>query len=278
MVGGDHEQVALPERPQHGRQRGVKRLQRGGIALHVVAVAVEHVKIDQIGEDQLARPALQKALCGGNTRRVVFRMVDRRDAAVAEDVLDLADADHLVPRPVQRVQDRVVEGRERIIAPVFRAPVVARFTEERARNDAADQIVALQQFPRHFTDVVQLFQRNHPFVRGDLEHAVRRGVDDGFAGADMLVPQALDDLRAACYAVAERPAADGLLEPAHQVCRKAVRIGAERLVQVMPRHLPVAAGGILGMRALRAAAIGARGRGHFVRQRASLDVRKAQAV
>ena len=51
---------------------------------------------------------------------------------------------------------------------------------------------------------VLLVDRNHRFVRGDLEHGVGRGVDDRRAGAHVLGSQRVDDGRAGRDGVAER--------------------------------------------------------------------------
>ena len=63
VVGGDDQHVAGAEPGSSGAELAVERLQGRPVAGDVVAVAVEHVEIDQVGEDQprAARPPVPRA-------------------------------------------------------------------------------------------------------------------------------------------------------------------------------------------------------------------------
>ena len=95
--------------------------------------------------------------------------------------------------------------------------------DERPRDDAAHFVRAAQNVARDLADSVQLPERDHFFVRGDLEDAVGRSVDDRRAGAHVLVAEFLDDLGAGGRTVAERAASDAALELVHDFRREAVR-------------------------------------------------------
>lgn len=181
-------------------------------------------------------------------------MVHGIDAAVAEDVLDLADGDHFFALTLQTVEDRIGEGLHGIVAAVLGAGVFPVAAHEGTRDDAADQILALQQVSCDGADAVQLLKGHDLLVRGDLEDTVGGGVDDELAGLNVLVSEALDDLGAACDAVAEGAAADPLLKLVHELFGEAVGEGLEGMLLHKTRHLPVTAGRILGVGGLGAAA------------------------
>ena len=60
MVGGDHQQVALPHPRQEISQKTVELRSGGSVACHIAAVAVEHIKVYQIHEGKAFKiPGLQ---------------------------------------------------------------------------------------------------------------------------------------------------------------------------------------------------------------------------
>ena len=133
--------------------------------------------------------------------------------------------------------------------------------DEGPRDHPAHFVRAAQNLARGLADLVQLPQRDHFFVRGHLENAVGRGVDDGRAGAHVLGAQFLDDLGAGSGLVAERAAADAALEFVHDLGRKAVRDRAGTASsRWMPDHLPMAGGRVLAGRGQGAAPVSARRR------------------
>ncbi|MPN64303.1 hypothetical protein SDC9_212074 [bioreactor metagenome] len=79
--------------------------------------------------------------------------------------------------------------------------------------------------------MVLLAKRNHVLVRGNLKHAVRRGVDNRFTGLHVLVAQTLDDLRSAGNLVSECSPADFCFEFRNQFLREPMRIGLKRLLE-----------------------------------------------
>ena len=74
-------------------------------------------------------------------------------------------------------------------------------------NEAMGKLVA--QATGRLAGGVELGERHLVFVGGDLKDAVRRGVDDKVAGAQVLGTKLLDDHRAGGRAVAKNAAADG---------------------------------------------------------------------
>ena len=60
VIGGDHQQVGRPQRIEKRAEQRVEFLERSRESFHVFAVAVEHVEIHEIREDQAARLARQR--------------------------------------------------------------------------------------------------------------------------------------------------------------------------------------------------------------------------
>ena len=95
MVGGDQRKIARAQRGAQFGQARIERFQRGRIARHVAAVAVERVEVDEVGEDERAVrgvPCFRERRV--EHRHVVLRQDGARDAAMGEDVGDLADRHH----------------------------------------------------------------------------------------------------------------------------------------------------------------------------------------
>src|SRR6266508_5691900 len=85
---------------------------------------------------------------------------------------------------------------------------------------------------------------------GDLEDGVRRGVDDPFARAPMLLAELLDDLRAGSGLVPEYPAASAVGEFLDDLGGEAVRIRGHGLGRDDPHQLPVAGRRVFSLRPL----------------------------
>ncbi len=177
-----------------------------------------------------------------------------RDALVRIDVGDLADADHLPARRDELVEHRVRVRRRRQVAAVARAYIRVRTVpDERTRNNAAD-LVLIDEFPRDVTKRIQPVEAERLFVRGDLEHAVGRGVEDRLARAHVLVAEFGDDRRARRVAVTEIA---GQIRALHERIEQFRREGVLPVGKVAPvehyRHtgdLPVPARRVLAAREL----------------------------
>ena len=57
MVGGDNEPIVRTQHGQEVAEKPVGLFQGGRISLGIAPVAIEHVKVNEIGKDQAARPA-----------------------------------------------------------------------------------------------------------------------------------------------------------------------------------------------------------------------------
>ena len=99
----DHEKIVVPQLAEKLRQPLIKIGERFGVAVHVVAVAVEHVIIHQVREGQplelpihiFQRP-LDALLVTGGVHEV-------RDAASCKNILDLAHREHFLASLLQLI-------------------------------------------------------------------------------------------------------------------------------------------------------------------------------
>jgi hypothetical protein len=130
---------------------------------------------------------------------------------------------------------------------------------ERTRDDAAYTHPARHQLVRNLTEAIELWDRNHLLVRRDLKHAVRRGIDNGITGPQVLRPQLRDDGRARGSFVAEGAPADASLELGDDWRGKSVREDRKRMVEYEAHQLPVPGDRVLSSRALRHPAESSRG-------------------
>ena len=165
-----------------------------------------------------------------------------------------------LPRSCELIEQHALGRRHGVIVAVGGARETAGRAGERARDHAAHFVRSAQNLARRLAHLVEFPERDHFLVRGDLEDAVGRGVDDGRAGAHVLDAEFLDDLGAGGGLVAQRTAADAAFEFAHHVRREAVRIERERLGEMNADHFPMAGGGVLAGRRQGALAVGAGGR------------------
>ena len=224
MIRRNHQNVAFAEPGHQIGQLSIEILERLGIALHVVPVPIQHIRIDKVRKDEVAGAVLQKPLGCLDARRVVLRMIDDRDPAMAEDVFNLADRDDALAPLGEPVQNRRLKRRERIVLAVFGARVMAARAGKGPRDHAAYKVFPDKHLPRDLAHAIQFLERNHIPVRRDLKHAVRARIHDRAAGSHMLVAELLNDRRAGRDNVADRFAADARLKRVQKVPREPVRI------------------------------------------------------
>ena len=101
------------------------------------------------------------------------------------------------------IEQRLTDWIERIVMPIRGALEGARRTDKRPGDHAANAHTASDEVECDLAHPIELRNRNHLFVSGDLEHAVRRRVDDRLSGAHVFDSEPVDDLVAPCHDVAE---------------------------------------------------------------------------
>ena len=143
-------------------------------------------------------------------------------------------------------------------------------------DNTAHRMRAGEDFARAAAVVIEQLRRDQGFMRRDLKHAVRRGIDDQLARFQMLAAIIQDDLRAGIGPVAQHAAPRRFGKSVEHLRGEPLRIGWQRLIGNQSADLPVPDGGILAPGALHTAAKGSlRGR-RPLRAGHPLNMEKAQ--
>ena len=161
-----------------------------------------------------------------------------------------------MPGRLQPIEQRRRERRQREVAAVRRALEAAR---ARRRTAARSRGRRPAPSPTRSKAISQMRYSSSigidVFVRGDLEHAVGRRVDDRRAGPHVLGPELVDDRRAGRDRVAERRRGRCAARTrAITLGGKAVGKRRKRPVEHQPHQLPVPGHRVLAGRRLRHAA------------------------
>src|SRR5262245_35760700 len=94
MVGSDQEQVPPAQLLQQRSQQGIELFQRAGKAFEIFAMAIQHVKIHQVSEDQASHARgkglleLRHAVCVALGSDIVLH------AAAVVDVMNLSHSEN----------------------------------------------------------------------------------------------------------------------------------------------------------------------------------------
>jgi len=208
-------------------------------------MAPQAVSLHQVGEDQaveLLTESLQQQL---DAMSVVPRMNAIRDTPTTEDIVDLADAVDSQASLCRTVQQRWPMGLHGEVPPVLGPLEAPRLPHERPGDDPPHRVLPHQEPTSDAAPLVEPVHRRHVAVRGHLEDAVSRCVDDRAAGPKMLLAESLDDLGARSGHVTENSAPYRRLESPYERCRESVGVGGEGCLNHEPHQLPVPRGGVL---------------------------------
>ena len=245
MIGGEDEQVLVAQQLQPARHAVIDAAQGPGEALEVVAVAVDLVGLDQVGEhepvvelgDQL-RGRVQGALVGGAGVLDV-------DADPGEELTHLADRVHRHAVGLQLVQVAARGRHQRVVTPAVGALKRALGAGEWPRDHPADGVIAGHLTADAQADLIELLGSDDVDVRGDLEDRVLAGVDDEVPLGDMLGAELLDRLQAVVGPVADHPPAAGGAHDLDHRRREPVGIGGRAPGGGDAHQAPVPRGGVL---------------------------------
>src|SRR6266705_1201027 len=277
VVCRDDQHVGETQQRQKVRQHDVKFFQRLGESFDIFSVAIEHVEVRQICEDEPALPLADRGRQFFHPVGVVFRRDVFFDAAAIVYVMNLADSKHSHFAFRQDIREHWFRRVHRIVMPARSAHKVAWRSRERPRDHSPDAMRPVQQFPRDFAHTVKFGDGNNVFVRGNLKYAVARGVHDRFSRSYVFFAQLLDDFRSRCRLVSNRFPADQFFKLFDQIFGKSVLVNRKRLLQPRSRHFPVSGRRIFSWRARRSFPVCSqrrRGRGHVSQRR---DIRESQA-
>ena len=259
VVGGDHHQIVRPHLLHERRKPAVELRQRGGVAVDVPPVAVEHVEVHQVDEAQAGEVLVGVGQGLGHAVGVALGVDVFRRPLSREDVVDLAHGDGVEARVLEGVEHRLLRRLQREVVAVGGAGVVAAAADEGTGDDAAHAVLAAQDLPGNAAVFVELLHGDHVLMGGDLEHGVGGGVDDQIPGPHVLVAVFVDDGCAGPGRVGQHAAAGSFAEGRENLLREAVRVGGQRIGGDHARDLPVADGGVLAHGGLGQLAVSAAG-------------------
>ena len=203
------------------------------------------VKLHKVGEDEAL---LHKAEGRGrpvHAVHVVLRVDGFGDSLAVKDVLDLAHGVYRLPGFLQAGEQVVRFRLAGEVPAVGRTDERIAFPDKGTGDDPRHVMVPGEDFAGDAALPVQLLRRIDAFVAGNLEHAVRRGVDDRFPRPAVFLAQLIDDRRTRGDSVVQDArhagTADILVD---NLLREPVRIYGEAFRRIDAHHLPVADGRI----------------------------------
>ena len=252
VVGGEDQQVAVAQRVEQVGQPAVEVLQAAVEVDRVVAVAPEHVGLDEVHEDQALVELAQQLLGLLDAVDVRLRRVRLVDVAARRRC-----------RRSCRRRGRSCRRRGRASG----SSAASARARSRGGSASARSCPGSPTNGRAITRptaclpvrisraiaaaLVELLERDRLLVRRDLEDRVGRRVDDPLARALVLLAELLDDLRPRGRLVAEHAAAGAVHERVDHVVREARADRSGTAVARDDAHqLPVAGRRVLALRAL----------------------------
>ena len=126
MVGCQHQQIAVTQLRQHGREPDVEPFEISSVPLDVVPVTKQRIEIHQVGEYESAIELLHLPLDLIHAIGVACGMDGTCDPAAGEEILDLANRDDRQGRRFDAVEQRFTDGRQGVVAPVRCSREMAR--------------------------------------------------------------------------------------------------------------------------------------------------------
>ena len=249
MVSRDHEHVRLLHRREEAAEPCIELHDGACISSRITAMAEDHIEVDEIDKGETREVlAEERSRLFHAVGIVLVRAKALCEPFPCKDVGDLADADGGESRILQGVE----HGRRRLkreVVPACRALVIRILADEGTRDDPADAVLALHNGTRLAARLVKLLTRHDALVRRELQHAVRRGVDDERTRLDVLAPVVMNDLRARIRLVAYQLPADARLKRGDDLGREALGIRRHRVLADDARQLPMPRRRVLAARA-----------------------------
>ena len=182
-----------------------------------------------------------------------------RHASSGENVKDLSHGNGGKSRLLDGVEHGLRRRLQGEVVAVGGAAVVPGGAHKGSGNDAPHAVLALELLPGDAAVPVELLQRHHFLVGGNLEDGIGGGIDDQISGAHVLVAVEFNSLGAGDGLIAEDSPPGGCPEGRQDLLGKAVGIGGHGLGGDHTGDFPVADGGVLAHGCLGETPIGARG-------------------
>ena len=110
-------------------------------------MAIKHVRIHQVGEDQIPIAPLYIPQGGFDAVMVVLGVVCQADASMAKDILDLTNGNGVISLGCEPIQDGFLHWGHCKVPPIFRAGIMAVASDKRPRDHPPHQIRPHQHGP-----------------------------------------------------------------------------------------------------------------------------------
>src|SRR5579862_6861673 len=146
-------------------------------------MAVEHVEVDEIGEDETGGAGGHRVENFGHAVGIIFGSDVVADAAAVVDVVNFADAEDGDAAFFEDVEEHGARRFDGVVVTAFGAAEISGLADERAGDYATDAMRTIENAAGDFAHFIKLGNGDDVFVGGNLEDAVARSVDDGKAGA-----------------------------------------------------------------------------------------------
>jgi hypothetical protein len=119
VVSGDDKQIVLLQSRQEFAQSVIECFQRSGIAPDIATVAVDGIKIDEVGKQEAALLQRIKAFQGAIEQAfIAVALQDSTRSAMRENIPDLADGDDVAAGLGCKIKDGPTRRRNGIVAAV----------------------------------------------------------------------------------------------------------------------------------------------------------------
>ena len=172
VVGGDHQQVTFGQPFHQLCKVAVGFGKGGGIAVHIVAVAVNRIKIHQIDKTKAMEVGLGKGKGLFHAVGIAVGALALANAPSGKDIDDFAHTDDIQTGPGHQVGQGGSGGLHRKIVAVGGAGVLGPLPHTGTGDDTAHSMLAGHDFPGNTADGIQFLGRNDLLVGGDLQNAV----------------------------------------------------------------------------------------------------------
>ena len=254
VIGRHNQQVVGTEARQQRGQARVKSIEIGAVAGGIVAVTVERIEVHQVGEDQAAFLCRHQRRDAIHAVGVTLGGMRFGDPLTGKQVGDLPHRRDVMAGGDHAIEQGLGDRWHGVVVTIRRARERAGQADERPRDHAPESQSANGEVIRRVAPFVELGHRHNGLVRGDLKHAVGRGVDDRKPGRHVLGAQVIDDRGTRGHHIADRRAANARFEGLDQFRGEPLRKGRERALEHNPHQLPMAGDRILAGRSFRHAA------------------------
>ena len=229
VIRCDHEHIVLTHLRKELIQPPVKRVQCIRITLYIIPVAVQHVKIHQVHKTQSVKILLQKR--ERHIHVLLIPLIGKCpcQSPSRKNFVDLSHSDDVFSRRLHHVKDRVPGRFQGEVMAVHGPGKIRSFPDIGPRDHTPHCVVPGEHRSGSAAALIQFLERDHLLMRRDLEHTVRRSVDDPLSGPHLLLSVFSDHLCSGAHFIADHAAPRLLRELIEQLLRKSLRISGHRL-------------------------------------------------